>query len=381
MAHRRGLNACAAVIVFAAVLLLPGAAGAHPVDCDDTVMTEAPNAERYIYMSDGGCTLGASTSFAGWDEAPAAGRAAGPPRGAKRGAFRQVGHDPLLSRGMNAAIALHEDYAYIGSRTDGGHQGQPQGGLMVVDVSKPSRPRLLGTPLDPKPGESTRELRVWQSQDVLIVLNTNCGVGPTLHHCTQTSISNIRFYDIAGRNAKRPRLLSQFDVDTHEFFLWQDPKDRDRALIFAGNAASTCGVRGGAPSCPFSVWDISRVREGATPTTLYSGLYPYSAVPAPPEPAQTPTGGLHSLTISNDGSRAYFALLTGGWPSGTRETSHTENGQLGAPPLVPQVVLALPAKISARSGFPGSSHRKNSWVFTLNWTSSCGSVAFAPEMS
>jgi hypothetical protein len=28
---------------------------------------------------------------------------------------------------------------------------------------------------------------------------------------------------------------------------------------------------------------------------------------------QKPTGGLHSLTISNDGSRAYFALLTGGF--------------------------------------------------------------------
>ena len=28
---------------------------------------------------------------------------------------------------------------------------------------------------------------------------------------------------------------------------------------------------------------------------------------------QKPTGGLHSLTVSNDGSRAYFALLTGGF--------------------------------------------------------------------
>ena len=46
---------------------------------------------------------------------------------------------------------------------------------------------------------------------------------------------------------------------------------------------------------------------------LYSGLYPYSRFPAPPDPAQKPTGGLHALTISNDGSRAYFALLTGGF--------------------------------------------------------------------
>ena len=161
---------------------------------------------------------------------------------------------------MNAAIAVHGDYAYVGSRTDGGHAGQPQGGLMVVDVSEPQKPTLAAGPLDAKPGESTRELRVWRSQDMLIVLNTNCGVGPALHHCTAPSISNIRFYDIARRDAERPRLLHELKVDTHEFFLWEDPENPDRALIFAGNASSTCGTRGGAPSCPFSVWDISAVR-------------------------------------------------------------------------------------------------------------------------
>ena len=92
-----------------------------------------------------------------------------------------------------------------------------------------------------------------------------------------------------------------------------DPKDPDRALIFAGNASSTCGTRGGAPSCPFSVWDISSVPSGGAPATLYSGPYPYTRYPAAPEPVQKPTGGLHSMTISNDGERAYFALLTGGF--------------------------------------------------------------------
>ena len=89
----------------------------------------------------------------------------------KRGEFKQVGHEPLFNRGMNAAIAVHDDYAYVGSRTDGGHSGQPQGGLLVVDISKPSKPRVTGPPLAPIAGESTRELRVWRSQDMLIVLN------------------------------------------------------------------------------------------------------------------------------------------------------------------------------------------------------------------
>ena len=235
------------------------------------------------------------------------------PPSAKAGKITQVGHEPLMHRGMNAAIAVHGDYAYIGSRTDGGHVGTPQGGLMVVDISDPSEPTLQGPPLDPIAGESTRELRVWRSQDMLIILNTNCGVGNLLHHCTAQSISNMRFYDIAGANATDPELLYQFDVDTHEFFLWEDPANPDRALIFAGNASSTCGTRGGSPSCPFSVWDISPLRDGQPPETLFTGLHGYTRVPPTTEQEEKPTGGLHSLTISNDGSRAYFALLTGGF--------------------------------------------------------------------
>ncbi|MBD0280761.1 MAG: hypothetical protein ICV69_00990 [Thermoleophilaceae bacterium] len=250
----------------------------------------------------------------------------------KLGSIAQVGREPLMNRGMNAALAVHGDYAYIGSRTDGGHEGMPHGGIMVVDISRPSRPRLLtDSPIDAKPGESSRELRVWRSQDILIVLNTNCGVGDQLHHCTQPSISNFRFYDISGRNAADPRLIKQFNVDTHEFFLWQDPADPERALIFAGNAGSTCTIRGGSPSCPFSVWDISPVPEGGDPVTLYSGLHGYTRIPADPAlPAVKPTGGLHSLSVSNDGSRAYFALLTGGFA--VVDTSDFATGTPGAQP-------------------------------------------------
>ena len=232
----------------------------------------------------------------------------------RTGAFTLVGHEPLMSRGMNAAIAVHGDYAYIGSRTDGGHEDMPHGGILIVDISDPSSPTLINEePIDAHAGESSRELRVWRSQDVLMVLNTNCGVGDQLHHCTQPSISNFRFYDISGSNATDPQLLNQFNADTHEFFLWEDPDNPERALLFAGNASSTCATRGGSPSCPFSVWDISPVLNGQPPVTLFSGLHGYTRFPAFPAPAQKPTGGLHSLTVSNDGSRAYFALLNGGF--------------------------------------------------------------------
>jgi hypothetical protein len=231
----------------------------------------------------------------------------------ERAVISEVGHEPLMDRGMNAALAVNDDYVYIGSRTDGGHEGMPHGGIMVVDVSRPDRPRLVAGPLDAKAGESSRELRVWRSQDILIVLNTNCGVGDQLHHCTQPSISNFRFYDISGRNARSPKLIQQFDRNTHEFYLWEDPKNPRRALMFAGSAGTRCGTTGGSPSCPFSVWDISPVRRGEAPIELFSGVHGFTPFPPPPAPEQVPTGGLHSLSVSNDGTRAYFALLEGGF--------------------------------------------------------------------
>jgi hypothetical protein len=299
MTNRRAM--CVAAL--ATVALLPATAGAHPADCDPAV-AQAPTTDRFADWW--GCH-GAAGS---WDAGRGAEAATLATTRGAAGSFKQVGHEPLMNRGMNAAITISGDYAYIGSRTDGGHESGLHGGLLVVDISKPHKPEVVAGPLEARAGESSRELRVWQSQDVLIVLNTNCGVGDALHHCTQPSISNIRFYDIGGLNAKQPKLLNQFDVDTHEFYLWQDPNDRDRALIFAGSASGTCAIRGGSPSCPFSVWDISPVVDGKAPVTLYSGLYPYSQVTTP---VPKPRGGLHSLTVSNDGSRAYYALLTGGF--------------------------------------------------------------------
>jgi LVIVD repeat len=115
--------------------------------------------------------------------------------GAAPGTLNKVGHEPLMKRGMNAAIAIHGDYAYIGSRTDGGHEDMPHGGIMVVDISNPGELDLLGKPLYPRAGESTRELRVWRSQDILIVLNTNCGVGgqaPSLHSALDQQLPLLR---------------------------------------------------------------------------------------------------------------------------------------------------------------------------------------------
>ena len=199
--------------------------------------------------------------------------------------------------------------AYIGSRTDGGHEDMPMGGVMIVDISDPSEPSPHRRPAVRGPRRVLRELRVWRSQDVLIVLNTNCGVGDMLHHCTQPSISNIRFYDIRGANATNAAAAVQ-RCHTRVLPLGGPERPEPRTHL-RRQRGSSCVPQGGATACPLSVWDISGIRSGATPATLYSGLHGYTRFPAFPAPLQIPTGGLHSLSVSNDGQRAFFALLTG----------------------------------------------------------------------
>ena len=168
------------------------------------------------------------------------------------GSFELVGKNPLAGmgqdegqtgRGMNAAIAVHKRYVYVGSRTDAKNNNANHAGIMVVDVQDPTKPKVVHE-FEGLARESSRELRVWRSQEILVVLHTNCG-GATAHVCAGNNTS-FRFYDISGEYAARPKLLYQNTRDTHEFFIWEDPTDAKRALFFASSAGSN-----------FEIFDIS----------------------------------------------------------------------------------------------------------------------------
>ena len=229
--------------------------------------------------------------------APASARVDEPPAAdAPPGSFELVGHNPLMNRGMNAALAVHGNYAYVGSRTDGkpASLNLTRGGIMVVDISKPATPTIvheMGPPDEGNQAESSRELRVWGAQEILVVLHTNCGTG-NAHLCQSSSVNDLRFYDISGTNAARPKHILTYKPprNPHEFFLWEDPANPKRALLFVGPASTR-----------MQVIDISPVLEKKPPVQVIdvsSGV---------------PSGGLHSLSVSNDGTRAYFAHLTGGF--------------------------------------------------------------------
>jgi hypothetical protein len=158
------------------------------------------------------------------------------------GAFDLIGHEPLRNRGMNAALAVWGDYAYVGNRTDGTHL---DAGVLVVDVSNPSSPSVvgeIGPPNEGNVGESSRELRILPEQQLLVVLNHACS--EAIHRCASPSLtgasqvrSNYRFYDISGENARTPKLVSTYfpsrsaPQTPHEFFVWSDPARPGRVHI------------------------------------------------------------------------------------------------------------------------------------------------------
>jgi len=215
------------------------------------------------------------------------------------GSLTLVGHEPLFDRGMNAGLAVWNDFAYVGSRTDGS-RGHPHAGVLVVDIHDPAHPEIvgeIGPPDEGNPSETSRELRVWPSEHLLLVLNFRCD--PLIHDCRGSPVEpTIRFYDIAGKRAAKPVLVSTYHPlrTPHEFFLWQDPTDHRRALLYL----STPGYFGGS----LLVTDISSAREG-----VFREVASWST--AFPDPG--PNDGLHSLSVSPDGTRAYLAFLTAGF--------------------------------------------------------------------
>ncbi|HEX8206610.1 MAG TPA: hypothetical protein VF587_11180 [Solirubrobacteraceae bacterium] len=231
------------------------------------------------------------------------------------GKLELVGHSPLNSRGMNAALAVWGDYAYVGNRSDATQS--PNAGVMVVDISDPSSPEVvgqIGAPNEGMPGGSSRELRILPEQGLLMVLSHACS--ELLHHCLSPSLSGasyfrsvIRFYDIRGEHAGAPELVATYQPSRnapqqpHEFFVWSDPQRRGRVLLYQTTPTTTSA-------------DAETVRENMIVTDISDardGVFPEIAKWTPRIDNPDRDDRLHSLTLSADGRRAYLAYLGGGF--------------------------------------------------------------------
>ncbi len=218
--------------------------------------------------------------------------------------FEVVGHDPLFARGMNAAPAVYRDYVYVGNRTDGS-AGHPHPGVLVVDASDPAAPRVvgeIGPPNAGNVGETTRELRVWPRQKLLMVLSFTCS--SAIHECSGVQVtSTIKFYDLP--DPAEPALVSVYvpSRTPHEFFLWTDPKRSGRALLYMSTPTGELDF----PN--LIVTDISGAREGRF--TELTRFNPNRRFPERVRESRDVT--LHSMGVNYSGTRVHLAYLGGGY--------------------------------------------------------------------
>jgi hypothetical protein len=236
-----------------------------------------------------------------------------------------VGHEPLLNRGLNAAPAMYGDYLYIGNRTDGSSRcglgdprrqelgldacPHPNPGILVVDASDPSDPEVVnevGQPYAGNPAETTRELRVWPDKKLLMVLNFGCST--VIHSCVGGNVTpTFRFFDLTDPANPEfvsewiPRQANNAIRTPHEFFLWVDPQNSDRALLWISTPTSSTNVN----QANLMIADISTVPSGGTPQLVAQGNWTQLFDP--------PRGNvrLHSMTPTPDGTETHLAYLSG----------------------------------------------------------------------
>ena len=240
--------------------------------------------------------------------------------------FTLVGHEPLYNRGENAAITLYDHYVYIGSRTD----SQPQHlhpGVLVVDAADPAHPQVVNeisvTSVDPHllAGYTSRELRVWPQQKMLMVVYMTCS--DILHECAGNgdvggppNFQQIAFFDLA--DPANPRLVTTYSPKgmPHELFLWVDPASPStRALLYS---TSPNGYPNGLS---LTVMDLSGWRAHTiTELTHFDLRTQYVAANVPtscplPDDGTTPCFDvrLHSISLTPDGRTLFLAHLGGGF--------------------------------------------------------------------
>jgi hypothetical protein len=180
-----------------------------------------------------------------------------------------VGASTLNNRGMNAALAVAGNCAYVGSRNDAAP--------LVVDITDPAAPQLAGL-LAAHKGSTPRELRAVSSMKELVVMYYDLNGGP--------NVLDVYRWNI---DCRAPTLVGSFDfggLSPHEFYLWQDPQKPSRVLLYvamfrSGNALTVLDISD--PTRPNRVggWSV---------------------------PSGYGVAKLHSISVSPDGRLAYLSL-------------------------------------------------------------------------
>lgn len=232
--------------------------------------------------------------------------------------FQVVGYDSLAKRGMNSPIAVAGKCVYVGDRYYSGSADEPtrpNGGIAIIDVSNPAAPKQAGV-IPPIEESTQREMRADAGLGILVVEGYSPFIGGDPTGNPGAVVNYLKVYDIHS-DCLHPKLLSTYDFgdrSPHEFFLWKDPKNKGRALAY---------VTFTIYSPDLMVIDLS---DPANPAL--AGVYDIGIDQGQKTADfadESGSGYTHSLTVSDDGTKAYMA----GWDYGfwTLDTS-----MLASPP-------------------------------------------------
>lgn len=129
-----------------------------------------------------------------------------------------------------------------------------------------------------------------------------------IHSCPGTPpvVPSFRFFDLS--DPANPEFISEWTPrqadgtirTPHEFFLWEDPKDPERALLWISTPTESTDPN----DANLLIADISDVPSGGEPVLIAQGNWT-DRFPT------TANVALHSMTPTVDGAVTHLAYLSG----------------------------------------------------------------------
>ncbi|HEX9697314.1 MAG TPA: hypothetical protein VGB64_13500 [Actinomycetota bacterium] len=236
-----------------------------------------------------------------------------------------IGHTDLARRkggpalGNNGGIALIGNCAFVGRWHDYGdfrrNPGTVQYPIQIVDVAKPSAPRVVGSvPNSNLLNAAAREIRaVDLPKFKMLVVQM---FGKYLDEgATAPGQHSLYFYTFPSGRCTEPVLTGRIDLKPlrpHEFYLWLDP---DPAHNVDGNPRVIAYVTAPLSGVDGAIVDASKP---AAPVLLgiWHGGQPLASATEENLAGDVPAGAgrySHSIALSPDGRRAYVSQWDGGF--------------------------------------------------------------------
>lgn len=253
--------------------------------------------------------------------------------------FRLVTHNSLNNLGAFAGLSIAGDCAYVGSRFG-------MKGIQVLDISDPQRPRVVTT-VGPADGRTARETRASADLHTLVVLSFQGNSGrsgnmpPAIPPLGPAAPNNLDIYDIS--NCEQPVHKARLDMGAerpHEMFLWRDPANPSRALVYVSMSNNVpelrvfdiTGIAAGpslgtipAMTKQIASYTLTLLNDGITPSGIPivepinpatqefgPAQFPFAGPPFNVNPPTSQGNGLHSMSVSDDGTRTFMAGSSSG---------------------------------------------------------------------